>query len=182
MTVLSDFDITRLLSLEQGLIYPFDPSNLQPASYDIHLGNTLKKLPTDVVLDPEKDQSASYKTVDLGSDGRWRIEKGRGYLGVVAERILVPDDHVVFLHGVSSLGRLFLLVHATAGLADPGFDGNLTLELISLAGPMYLRPGMRIGQLTYHKTLSDPLRRYDGRYQHDTDPVPSRSFKDTVER
>ena len=97
---------------------------------------------------------------------------------MTAEEIAIPNDLMGTLHGVSSLGRLGLLVHVTAGLADAGFSGRLTLELVSLGGTILLRPGMRIAQLTLHRMTSPAEAPYSGRYMNDVDPTPSRAWKD----
>ena len=150
-----------------------------PASIDLHLGETLLTLRSGTVLDPECDQSDEWEPSRLGADGRWRLDHLRPYLGVTLERVDVRDDHLGLLHGVSSLGRLFLLIHVTAGVVDPGWTGGrLTLELFPLGAPVLLRPGQRIGQITLHELTDRCTRPYDGRYQSDTLPQPSRSFLD----
>jgi len=179
VTVLSDRDLARLYPTAQAI---------GPASIDLHLGDALLTLEQGAVLDPEADQSALWKPVPRcvggAGDGRWRLEQGRPYLGVTRERLTVDSLHLALLHGVSSVGRLFLLIHVTAGVVDPGWtDGRLTLELFPLGAPVYLRPGQRIGQLTLHELSSRCERPYGhadlcSKYQGDAVPVPSRSFRD----
>lgn len=154
-----------------------------PASIDLHLGDEIKALRPGIVLDPEVDQSGEWEPLSLcqggQADGRWRLEHLRPYLGVTQERLTVNVDHVGLLHGVSSIGRLFLLIHVTAGLIDPGWDrGRLTLELFPLGAPIYLRPGQRIGQVTLHQLTSRCRVPYRGKYQSDQGAQPSRMFQE----
>ena len=176
--MLSDRDLMRL--------YP--GSRPGPASIDLHLGDELKFLRREVVFDPESDQSDEWMRLPLISRGegagRWRLHRGRPYLGVTAETISVSDEHVGLLHGVSSLGRLFLLIHVTAGLVDPGWErSRLTLELMPLGADIYLRPGQRIGQITLHELTSRCLHPYSGKYLGDQGATPSRMFRESpIER
>lgn len=170
MSVLSDSSIRDMLGTDE---------HVGPASLDIHLGDSLLRLGYGAVLDPEKDQSALWSPAAM-EDGRWWVSHSGLYLGVSQEEITVPGDMVALLHGVSSLGRLGLLIHVTAGVADPGFSGRLTLELVSLGGTILLRPGMRIGQLTFHRLDKLATVPYRGRYQNDREPQPSRSWKDVT--
>lgn len=151
-----------------------------PSSQDVHLGDELLRLPYGVTLDPERDQSALWEMVPLRDDGRWWLGQGALYLGVTVETISVPDDGVAFLHGISSLGRLGLLIHVTAGLIDAGNSLRPTLELLSLGGSILLRPGQRIGQVTYHQMTGPALRPYDGKYRGDAMAVPSRMWLEAV--
>jgi dCTP deaminase len=176
---LSDKDLMRL--------YP--GSRPGPASIDLHLGHELKFLRREVVFDPEADQSDEWMPLPLGQRGpdagRWRLHRGRPYLGVTAETISVSDEHVGLLHGNSSLGRLFLLIHVTAGLVDSGWKKSpLTLELMPLGADIYLRPGMRIGQITLHELTSKCLTPYghpsrQSKYAGDQGATPSRMFRES---
>jgi dCTP deaminase len=158
-------------------IFGDDPS-IQPASIDVHLGDRLLRLPYGVTIDPERDQSALWEDVPLRDDGRWWLAQNTLYLGVTLETVPVPHDAVAFLHGLSSLGRLGLLVHVTAGLIDPGNELRPTLELVSLGGTILLRPGQRIGQVTFHTLVAPVERPYGGKYKGDQEPTPSRSYLD----
>ena len=171
MSVLPDVQLEGMMSRD---------AVIGPASQDVFLGPRLLRLPYGVTLDPERDQSALWQDVPLRDDGRWCLGPGALYLGTTQEQIAVPDTLVGLLHGVSSLGRLGLLVHCTAGLVDPGWIGRLTLELVSLAGSILLRPGQRIAQVTYHELASSCLRPYAGKYAGDMEPVPSRMFLEHV--
>lgn len=170
MTVLNDAGLRKL--------YP-DSLSVGPSSMDVHLGDSLIRLPYGVTLDPERDQSELWQDVPLRADGRWMLGQGSLYLGVTAETISVPIDHVALLHGISSLGRLGLLIHITAGLIDAGNELKLTLELLSLGGSILLRPGMRIGQVTYHQMTAPAEHPYRGKYLNDLWPVPSRMYQET---
>ncbi len=151
-----------------------------PSSVDLTLGDTLLRLPYGVTLDPERDQSDLWQTVPLRDDGRWMLGQGALYLAVTRETLTVPRDLMALLHGISSLGRLGLLVHVTAGLIDAGNTLKPTLELVSLGGSILLRPGMRIAQVTYHELFAPAARPYDGKYRDDTEPVPSRMHLEAV--
>lgn len=161
------------------LVTPFRTQAVGPCSYDVYLGGSLKRLPYGLVLDPERDQSELWQDVPLRNDGRWLLGPQTLYLGATLESVTVPDDMVALLHGVSSLGRLGLLIHVTAGVVDAGWrDAPLTVELLSLAASIYLRPGQRIGQLTWHRLDEMADQPYEGRYRNDTGPTPSRSYLD----
>lgn len=171
MTVLSDRSLSAL--------YPEYRGNVGPCSLDLHLGEEIKGLRSGTVLDPELDQADEWTPLTPDTDGRWRLDRLHPYLGVTAERLTVLPSHVGLLHGVSSIGRLFLLIHVTAGLVDPGWrHGRLTLELFPLGAPVLLRPGMRIGQVTLHELTSECQHPYSGRYQSDQGATPSRSYLD----
>lgn len=173
--ILSD----RTLLANPKLVQPHDPAAVQPCSIDVHLGGALLRLPYGVTLDPETDQSALWQTVPLREDGRWLLGAQTLYLGATRERVTVPANQVALLHGVSSLGRLGLMIHVTAGLVDPGWRfAPLTLEIVSLAGAIYLRPGMRIGQLTFHALDQSVEHPYAGRYQDSQGVVTSRAHLD----
>ena len=171
MTVLNDAALRLMLG---------PTAAIGPSSVDLHLGDELLRLPYGVTLDPERDQSALWQPVPLRDDGRWLLGRGGLYLGVTAEAVEAPDDHMVLLHGLSSLGRLGLLVHITAGLIDAGNRLFPTLELVSLGGAILLRPGMRIAQTTYHALSSPAERPYAGKYRADLVPVPSRMYLETI--
>jgi dCTP deaminase len=175
MTVLSD----RSLRALPQLVAPTQPTSVQPCSIDLHLGPSLLRLPYGQTLDPDVDQAGIWVDAPLRDDGRWLIGARELYLCDTLERVTVPNDMMALLHGISSLGRHGLLIHATAGLVDPGWIGApLTLEIVSLGAPIYLRPGMRIGQLTFHWLDGAAAQPYVGRYRNDTGVQPSRSYQD----
>src|SRR6478609_7621114 len=109
-----------------------------------------------VVLDPAAEQAELTRLVDVGPEGPFVLHPGEFVLGSTYESVTLPDDIAARLEGKSSLGRLGLLTHSTAGFIDPGFEGNVTLELSNTATlPIYLWPGMKIGQLCFFR-LSSP--------------------------
>jgi dCTP deaminase len=174
MVVLSDRELD---ALTPDVVTPFHEAALQPASVDLTLGEELLLMEPGIV-DPEHPDDVRFTSVATFG-GRWLVEPLRLCLGTTAETIAIPPDHVGMLHGRSSLGRLGLVVHCTAGLLDPGYRGRPTLEIVSLSNPIRLRPGMPIAQVTLHR-LSSPARRPYGsaglasRYQGDMSPTPAR--------
>lgn len=178
MSILADAALRRCYLQGQPLVTPLLNGAIQPSSIDLTLGGTLKRLPYGAVLDPATDQSDLWQQVPLREDGRWLLGQGTLYLGVTEETVSVPANMLALLHGVSSLGRLGLLVHCTAGLADAGYAGRLTLEIVPLGGHVFLTPGQRIAQVTYQFLTTPAEAPYRGRYQSDTEPTASRSFRD----
>lgn len=178
--ILSDRDIRFALKLGHLAIEPLDPADIQPASVDVHLGETFLSFPKDCTLiDP--------LNFDVGSMDKWHmatefwLEPQDVVLYELAERVRVPADMVARVEGKSSLARLGLTVHLTAGYVDPGWDGVLTLELKNEHADcrILLRPGMKIAQLSFHR-LSSPAERPYGaaglgsHYQHSATVVGSR--------
>lgn len=160
----------------QRLIEP--PGAIQPASVDLHLGDTMRTFVPVSTIDPEINQSQWLLPIYLNSTGRFYLNRMVLALSPTKERIAVPTDHVAFLHGLSSLGRLGLMVHVTAGLIDPGNSLHITLELLSTVGPILLRPGMRIAQITYHKLTMPAERPYNGKYLGDEFEAGSRMWQE----
>ncbi|MCF2706773.1 dCTP deaminase [Arcanobacterium haemolyticum] len=181
--LLSDRDI--LTNVESGRITldPWDPEMIQPSSVDIHLDRFFRlfdnhKYP---VIDPAADQPELTRLIDVGSDGEFVLHPGEFVLGSTFETVSLCDDIAARLEGKSSLGRLGLLTHSTAGFIDPGFSGHVTLELSNTATlPIKLYPGMKVGQLCFFQ-LSSPARKPYGqgatgsRYQGQRGPTASRS-------
>ena len=162
---------TKLISIE-----PFTVDQLNPASYDLRLGNKYKTYSTQQVLDSQKANLCN-PTHEFDS---LELRPGIGYLMHTAERICT-DHFVPVLDGKSSIGRLFVQVHVTAGYGDPGFDGQYTLEVIALY-PTILHAGQRIAQIRFHtlahdRTLHSDL--YKGQYidSNASGPIPSASHK-----
>jgi dCTP deaminase len=174
MSVLNDVDLDRIA--RAGAIDPYDPAMLQPASIDCRLGTTFR------VIEAHRFGRISLADVPLDmtrevmrSEGEefW-LSPGDRVLARTAEIIRVPRDMVARLEGKSSLGRLFLVVHATAGFFDPGFEGYGTLEFINFfPNPIGLVPGDPICQFSFHK-LTGPASPYAGRYTDGNDAVSSR--------
>ncbi|MDO5049957.1 MAG: dCTP deaminase [Actinomycetaceae bacterium] len=180
--LLSDRDIH--VHVEQGKIAldPWDPNMVQPASIDVRLDRYFRlfnnhKYP---VIDPAANQSELTSLVDAG-DEPFVLHPGEFILGSTYEQVTLADDVAARLEGKSSLGRLGLLTHSTAGFIDPGFTGHVTLELSNTATmPILLYPGMKIGQLCFFQ-LSSPAQAPYGqgargsRYQGQRGPTASRS-------
>ncbi len=183
--LLSDRDIrARLDSGDLGLD-PLDLSMVQPSSVDVRLDRGFRlfdnhKYP---YIDPAEDQPELTRLVEVGPDEAFILHPGEFVLGATYERISLPDDVAARLEGKSSLGRLGLLTHSTAGFIDPGFTGHVTLELSNVSTlPIKLWPGMKIGQVCYFQ-LSSPSETPYGqganlnRYQGQRGPTASRSFQ-----
>jgi dCTP deaminase len=166
---------------ERIVITPFDPQFAGPASYDLHLGDTLltyapreaEHFSGQTVLDHVIDPENPSPTVEhkLEEDGRWLLMPGKVYLGATSQ---YTESHYLrpMLYGRSSIGRLGLFIHVTAGVGDPAFSGRFTLELVATQA-IRIRPGMKIGQIAYD-TLEGEYLAYKGRYQGDLVPVASR--------
>jgi dCTP deaminase len=156
---------------------------IQPSSIDVRLDKFFRvfdnhKYPH---IDPAADQSDLTREVEVASDETFVLHPGEFVLGSTYEVVTLPDDIAARLEGKSSLGRLGLLTHSTAGFIDPGFSGHVTLELANVATlPIKLYPGMKIGQLCFFR-LSSPAdnpygsEKYGSRYQGQRGPTPSRS-------
>lgn len=153
-------------------IEPFDERCIGPNSYDVHLSDTLLVY-TEAVLDPKQDNR--YREIKIPPEGLVLLP-GRVYLGSTVECTASPC-HIPMYEGRSSLGRLGLESHKTAGFGDIGFNGTWTLE-VSVVQPTRIYPGMRIGQLYWHNPDGEVLARYAGKYQGQRDATPSRLFQD----
>lgn len=182
--LLSDRDIRQEWSSGRIGLEPSDPSMVQPSSVDVRLDRYFRlfdnhKYP---FIDPAEDQPELTRLIDVAPDEPFILHPGEFALGSTFERVTLPDDIAARLEGKSSLGRLGLLTHSTAGFIDPGFSGHVTLELSNVATlPIKLWPGMKIGQLCFFR-LSSPAENpygsgpYGNRYQGQRGPTASRSF------
>jgi dCTP deaminase len=152
-SVLSDATIRELIESGRIVIDPFDPSMIQPASVDIRLGNSFRvfhnhRIQSIDLGDPPRDLT-EHVEIDV-ADGTFVIHPGEFVLGTTQEYVEIPEDIVCRIEGKSSIGRLGLVVHATAGFVDPGFQGTLTLEIANFNSvPIVLRPGLFICQLSF---------------------------------
>lgn len=159
--ILSDKDIRAVIASGRVKVSGFDgPRHIHAASMDLHLSNIFKVYEHSkfAVLDPRKMETlhANMRTIVIEGDDPFLVQPGEFILGVTKEKITVPDDLVVRVEGRSSLGRLGILVHSTAGFVDPGFSGTITLEISNVNRlPVALYPGMRICQLAF-LTMSSP--------------------------
>lgn len=166
-------------------IKPFDHRMVQPASIDVRLGPKFRVFEnhTQEFIDPREDQSDLLREVEVARGGHFVLHPGQFVLGVSFERFEIPTDLAARVEGKSSLGRLGLHVHATAGFVDPGFQGYLTFEM-TLHAPLPLRlyPGMKIGQVAFMK-LDQPAQvsygheALESRYQGQEGPTASRGHR-----
>lgn len=181
MSVLSDRDIRAALAAGKIAIDPFDPVDVQPASVDLHLDGSFRVFRNNRYgyIDPRVEQPELTEIVHVADGDRFMLHPGEFVLGQTRERISLDASLLGRLDGKSSLGRLGLLIHSTAGYVDPGWVGNLTLELGNVARlPIALYPGMRIGQISFHRMSSTVDRPYGSselrsRYQGQTEPTAS---------
>ncbi len=157
-----------------------------PASVDFRLGNFFKIYKRDrlQIIDPgELIPAEAVETIEVPDGGRFILHPGQFVLGVTIEKIKVPYDLVARCEGRSSLGRLGIIIHSTAGFIDPGFEGTITLEITNINEvPIALKPGMRIGQFAFETILGTVENTYDKRrgskYMHQVLPEESRIVKD----
>ena len=186
MSVLSDRDIRTELESGRVRIEPYDSSDLQPSSVDLHLDRSFRvfrnnRYPYIDVRAPQPDLTEMLRVDD---EEPFILHPGEFVLGQTLEWVELPDDLVARLEGKSSLGRLGLLIHSTAGYVDPGWKGNLTLELSNVANlPIALYHGMRIGQISFFR-MSSPVERPYGspelgsKYQGQSEPTASAFHRD----
>jgi dCTP deaminase len=184
--ILSDRDIRAAIAHGRIVIDPFSPDSVQPSSVDLHVGNRFRVFRNSryPYIDVRIEQPDLTELVEISGDDPFILHPGEFVLGSTLERVALPDDLVARLEGKSSLGRLGLLIHSTAGYVDPGWDGTLTLELSNVANlPITLYHGMRIGQISFQR-LSSPVEigygdeRLGSRYRGQTDPTASRYHRD----
>ena len=181
--LLSDRDIRAELELGRIGLEPLDLEMVQPSSIDVRLDRFFRlfdnhKYP---FIDPAEDQPELTRFVEVDADQPFILHPGEFVLGSTFEMVSLPDDVAARLEGKSSLGRLGLLTHSTAGFIDPGFSGHVTLELSNVATlPIKLWPGMKIGQMCFFRLSSAAERpygsaEYASRYQGQRGPTASRS-------
>jgi dCTP deaminase len=172
MSFLPDHEIA---ALGEALIQPFYPDCVEPASIDLHLSNEFLVPDTGNVRCVDLDAPEDFmKRVVVGADG-FVLHPNEFILGVTEEVVSLSNIIVGKIEGKSSLGRLGLMVHVTAGFIDPGFNGPITLEMKNLLNvPIVLRPGKKICQLAFAWLNSAAQRPYDGRYQNSKGVVASR--------
>ena len=186
MAVLSDRDIRAAVQSGRVRIDPFDATCLQPSSVDLHLDADFRVFRNNryPYIDVRAPQPDLTEMVSVGEDEPFILHPNEFVLGQTLERVELPDDLVARLDGKSSLGRLGLLIHSTAGYVDPGWKGNLTLELSNVANlPIALYRGMKIGQISFFKMSSPVERPYGSRelgskYQGQSSPTESQFFRD----
>ena len=183
--ILSDRDIRTALADGEIVVDPIDEAAVQPSSVDLRVGSTFRVFANHryPVIDPLTEQPGLTDAVDVGDGEPFMLHPGEFVLGTTLERVALGDKIVGRLEGKSSLGRLGLLIHSTAGFVDAGFDGWLTLELRNVATlPIAIHPGMRIGQMAFFQLTSPAERPYGSpelgsKYQHQRGPTASRYFE-----
>ncbi|TFD70824.1 dCTP deaminase [Cryobacterium gelidum] len=183
--LLSDRDIKVELDAGRIGLEPLDPAMIQPSSIDVRLDRLFRLFDNHkyAYIDPAEDQPELTHLIETKPDEPFILHPGEFVLGATYEQVTLPDNVAARLEGKSSLGRLGLLTHSTAGFIDPGFSGHVTLELSNVATlPIKLWPGMKIGQLCFFQ-LSSPAETpygsstYGSRYQGQRGPTASRSFQ-----
>ncbi|MFK5635244.1 MULTISPECIES: dCTP deaminase [unclassified Ornithinimicrobium] len=183
--LLSDRDIRAQIDSGRVRLDPWDARMVQPSSVDVRLDRYFRLFDNHKyrVIDPAQDQPDLTRLIEVEADESFVLHPGEFVLGSTYEEVTLPDDVAARVEGKSSLGRLGLLTHATAGFVDPGFTGHVTLELSNVATlPIVLHPGMKIGQLCFFQ-LSSPAEHPYGssakgsHYQGQRGPTASRSFQ-----
>jgi dCTP deaminase len=183
--VLSDRTIRRRIDDGSIGIDPFAPELMQPSSLDVRVDRYFRVFRNSryPYIDVKARQEELTELVEVAGDEAFILHPGEFVLGSTLERVTLPDDLVARLEGKSSLGRLGLLIHSTAGFIDPGWDGHVTLELSNVANlPITIYPGMKIGQLSFVQ-LSEPAEHPYGsseigsKYQGQQGPTPSRYWQ-----
>jgi len=181
--LLSDRDILAEIDKGRVQLEPFDAAMVQPSSIDVRLDRLFRVFENHKYghIDPAEEQDDLTRQVEPDGDEPFILHPGEFVLGSTYEGVTLPDDVAARLEGKSSLGRLGLLTHSTAGFIDPGFSGHVTLELANVANlPIKLWPGMKIGQLCFFRLSSAAQHpygseKYGSRYQGQRGPTPSRS-------
>ena len=188
--VLSDRTIKRLLAEGRIAIDPFEPALIQPSSIDMRVDRWFRVFRNSryPYIDVKTEQEDLTELVEAEDGEPFILHPGEFVLGSTLERVGLPDDVVGRLDGKSSLGRLGLLIHSTAGFIDPGWDGHVTLELSNVANlPITIYHAMKIGQLSFVQ-LSEPAETPYGagvlgsKYQGQQGPTPSRYYENFRER
>ncbi len=189
--ILSDTTLREQIAAGRILIEPLDETLIQPSSIDVRISNLFRvfRNHTAGVIDVKKDMTALTELVEMPvnedgvGDEPFMLHPGEFVLGSTLERVAMPDDLVGRVEGKSSLGRLGLLIHSTAGFIDAGFDGHITLELANVASlPITLYPGMKIGQISVMRMTTPAELPYGkgakgSKYQGQRGPTPSRYFE-----
>jgi dCTP deaminase len=186
VSVLSDRDIAALLASGRVKVEPYDPADLQPSSVDLHLDRSFRVFRNNryAFIDVRAPQPDLTELLSVADEEPFVLHPGEFVLGQTLEWVELPNDLVARLEGKSSLGRLGLLIHSTAGYVDPGWKGKLTLELSNVAKlPIALYFGMKIGQISFFEMSSPVDRPYGSRglgskYQGQSEPTASAYFED----
>jgi dCTP deaminase len=183
--ILSDRTIREELQAGRIVVEPFDPTCIQPSSVDLHIDRYFRVFRNHTMgfIDVKQNLEDLTELLEIPEDEAFILHPGEFVLGSTLERVALPDDLVARLEGKSSLGRLGLLIHSTAGFVDAGWDGQLTLELSNVANlPITLYPGMKIGQISFIRMTTDAEHPYGStevgsKYQGQRGPRPSRYWE-----
>ena len=184
--MLSDIDIKKALESKDIIIEPLDFKDIQPSSVDLRVGYDFRIFQNHKYthIDPKEQQEELTTLVSASLDEPFILHPGEFVLGTTLEKVRLSNKVVARLEGKSSLGRIGLLIHSTAGFVDPGFEGFLTLELSNVANlPIKIYPEMKIGQISFY-SLTTPSESsygselYGSKYQGQEGPTPSRSHND----
>lgn len=182
--LISDRNIRQEIADGRIVLDPFDDLMIQPASVDVRIDRFFRlfdnhKYP---YIDPSQPQEDLTRLVEVAPDEPFILHPGEFVLGSTYEKVTLPSDVAARLEGKSSLGRLGLMTHSTAGFIDPGFSGHVTLELSNMATlPVMLWPGSKVGQLCFFRLTSETEHpygsgAYGNRYQGQRGPTASRSY------
>jgi dCTP deaminase len=182
--ILSDRTIRDELATGRIVIEPLAEGSVQPSSVDLHVDRYFRVFRNDTTpfIDPKEPQEDLTELVEVAEGRSFILHPGEFVLGSTLERVGLPDDLVARLEGKSSLGRLGLLIHSTAGFVDAGWDGHLTLELSNVANlPIAIYPGMKIGQISFLRMTTPAESPYGSvktgsKYQGQRGPTPSRYY------
>ena len=183
--LLSDKSIREAVEARRIVVDPWDEGMLQPASVDLRLGGKLRVFRSSSLpyIDVMQEAPDLTEPVEIDEVNPFYLHPGEFVLGMILEYVELPTDIAARLDGKSSLGRLGLLVHSTAGWVDPGWKGHLTLELSNVAGlPITLYHGMKVSQISFLQLTTPAERPYgsgplDSKYQGQSGPTPSRYFQ-----
>ncbi len=183
--ILSDRSIKEQLEAGRIVIDPMAPDAVQPSSVDLRIDRYFRVFRNHTLglIDVKENLEELTELVAIADDEVFILHPGEFVLGSTLERVCVPTDLVARLEGKSSLGRLGLLIHSTAGFVDAGWDGQLTLELSNVANlPITLYGGMKIGQISFQQMTTEADNPYGSsaigsKYQHQTGPRPSRYWE-----
>jgi dCTP deaminase len=187
LVILSDRTLREQLAAGRIIVDPLDESLIQPSSIDVRISNLFRvfRNHTRAVIDVKAEMDDLTELIEIPADGEqaFMLHPGEFVLGSTLERIALPDDLVARLEGKSSLGRLGLLIHSTAGFVDAGWDGQITLELSNVANlPITLYPGMKVGQVSFMQMTTPADNPYGSgkigsKYQGQVGPRPSQYWK-----
>jgi dCTP deaminase len=183
--ILSDRDIRQAIRDGRVRIDPFDESDIQPSSIDLHVDKLFRTFHNHRFphIDVKQPMENLTELVEVAENEAFILHPGEFVLGSTSEYVMLPNDLVARLEGKSSLGRLGLLIHSTAGYVDPGFEGHLTLELSNVANlPITIYPYMKIGQISFFQLTSAAENPYGSgkvgsKYQGQRGPTPSKYFE-----